>query len=230
MKSWNRHLGLLCVASLLSAPLLAGKHEHDHHDHHEHGHDKHEKHDDHKKHDNDHHGHDHEEHRHHGAHVHGFAELKLAIEGKQVLIELETPAANVVGFEHAPENAEQKKKVAKAVKSLQDYRNLLVLKDGDCVQKKAEVESPFEADEHDHHKHDHGHEHDDHKEEKKEETHSDFDIGYELACKSAKKINGVELTVFKHFPGFEKIKVEWVSESGQGAKDATQEHAIVKLK
>jgi len=44
--------------------------------------------------------------RSHGAHVHGMARLDLAWEGAQVQIRLETPLANLVGFEHRPETAE----------------------------------------------------------------------------------------------------------------------------
>lgn len=155
--------------------------------------------------------HDHER-REHGAHVHGTAKLKMAIEGQTVLIELETPAMNVVGFEHMPESDEQKQQVAEAVKALGDYRNLLQLKDGDCKQESAEVESPLKE------------------EEQAKHEHADFEVGYRLSCKDASAVEGVEFTVFDHFPGFKKVELEWVSDAGQGAKEATKEHAYIELK
>lgn len=41
------------------------------------------------------------------AHVHGEAELGIAIEGKQIEMQLATPAEGVFGFEHEPVNDEQ---------------------------------------------------------------------------------------------------------------------------
>ena len=43
-----------------------------------------------------------------GAHVHGEAVLNVVQEGTNVFIEFESPAINLVGFEHAPINPEQK--------------------------------------------------------------------------------------------------------------------------
>ena len=42
-----------------------------------------------------------EEHRHHGAHEHGAAELNLVLDGQLGQLEVKTPAANILGFEHA---------------------------------------------------------------------------------------------------------------------------------
>ena len=37
-----------------------------------------------------------------GAHVHGKVVVNLALEGNTLRVELDAPAINVVGFEHAP--------------------------------------------------------------------------------------------------------------------------------
>jgi Protein of unknown function (DUF2796) len=42
------------------------------------------------------------EHREHGPHVHGVAQLNVALDGNVLWIELNSPAMNIVGFEHAP--------------------------------------------------------------------------------------------------------------------------------
>ena len=64
-------------------------------------------------------GHEHE-HRQHGAHVHGAAQLTVAQEGTQVLLELESPAANIFGFEHPPSDAQQRTVVREAVAALEE--------------------------------------------------------------------------------------------------------------
>ena len=47
------------------------------------------------------------EHHHHDAHVHGVAHLNVALEGNDLYIELTSPAANIVGFEHDPRTQNQ---------------------------------------------------------------------------------------------------------------------------
>jgi hypothetical protein len=101
------------TAALLPCLMLIGTcasagddhdHDHGHHDHDDHGHD---------------------EHRQHGTHVHGIAALNLASEGKEVHVELDSPAANIVGFEHAPSSAEDRAALDQAIATLSDGAALL---------------------------------------------------------------------------------------------------------
>ena len=62
-------------------------------------------------------GHDHE-HRHHDAHEHGVGEFNLATDGQKLIIEIELPAHDVVGFEHEARTKEQKSAVNAAVEKL----------------------------------------------------------------------------------------------------------------
>jgi len=64
------------------------------------------------------------EHRHHGSHEHGVAELRLAQEGDQVLLELASPAVNIVGFEHAAANAADREALERAIQTLKDGERL----------------------------------------------------------------------------------------------------------
>lgn len=57
-------------------------------------------------HDHDHH-HDHEFDQR-GAHEHGKVRLNVALDGNDLLIEMDAPADNVIGFEHAPKTDAQK--------------------------------------------------------------------------------------------------------------------------
>ena len=52
--------------------------------------------------------------RQHDSHAHGIGELNIVLEGNELAIELISPAANIVGFEHAPSNDEQKAALAQA--------------------------------------------------------------------------------------------------------------------
>jgi hypothetical protein len=53
-----------------------------------------------------------EENRQHDAHEHGAAMLGIAQEGKLIQLELDSPAFNIVGFEHTPSNANEVEIVA----------------------------------------------------------------------------------------------------------------------
>ena len=55
------------------------------------------------------------------AHVHGEAELNIVFEGQELLIELESPSFNLVGFEHEPKTSDQHKLVENTIKLLKDF-------------------------------------------------------------------------------------------------------------
>ena len=61
-----------------------------------------------------------EEQHHHGAHVHGIAHLNVALEGKNLYMEFVSPAANIVGFEHAPKNQAAREAVEAARNTLEN--------------------------------------------------------------------------------------------------------------
>ncbi|WP_016772972.1 ZrgA family zinc uptake protein, partial [Pseudomonas sp. R62] len=61
----------------------------------------------------DEHDHDHE-HGSLGAHEHGVGRLNAALDGQTLELELESPAMNLVGFEHAATSDADKAKVAAA--------------------------------------------------------------------------------------------------------------------
>ena len=179
-----------------------------------------------------------------GKHVHGEAELFVAIEGGQVLIELESPADNILGFEHQPRTAAQKKTLEKSLKALADYRSLVnVAEAAACQQVKANIESPFKhhKDEHDHHGHskkhnhkEHSHKEHNHKEhnhkEHGDDTHSEFHVTYTLKCQNIAAISDINVTAFQSFTGFEEIDLKWVTAKSQGSQSLKPSKTSAKLK
>jgi len=191
-------------------------------------------------------------------HVHGEAELFIAIEGNKVLIEMESPADNFLGFEHVPRTKQQKALVRSTQETLENYASLLILSKGNCKQIDAFIESPFsdhsKEDKEDHHDHghekdghhdhdkkakkddhhDHGHKKDDHhdhdKHEQSEGTHSEYHITYTLECGNSDAINSANITAFDAFSNIEEIKVNWVNGEKQGSSEATTKSRQVSLK
>ncbi len=193
------------------------------------------------------HEHDHE-HRQHGAHVHGIAALNLALEGQEVHIEFDSPAANIVGFEHAPSSEADHAALDKAVATLKDGDRLFRFNaEAGCRMEKADVTSALLDEEHDEHadkhssdhdhekKDGHGHEKHEHEEhaheghEQEGETHSDIEAAYHFECDQPGKLKNLTVELFEAFPGTEKLKVQYVIESKQGAADLTAAGHVVRF-
>ena len=104
-----------------------------------------------------------EEFRSHEAHVHGKVEVNIAQDGQDLLVEVTAPGADVVGFEHAPETAEQKKVFEQAIAQLNKPEELFGFNNASCTLKFKSVTNTLENDHDDHEGHDHAEgEHDDH--------------------------------------------------------------------
>lgn len=187
-----------------------------------------------EKHDHD---HDHDgEHRQHGTHVHGIAALNLVLEGNEVYIELDSPAANIVGFEHEPSSDDDRAALDKAVATLKGGDQLFEFnKDAGCRMEMAQVTSELLDDEHGEHETKEGHDHDEHAHEAAHdhegegETHSDIDAAYHFACDAPGKLARLTVELFEAFPGMEELKVQYVIESKQGAADLTASNHVVKF-
>ena len=104
------------------------------------------------------------------SHQHGLAELRLMLEEQRIEIEFESPAFNLVGFEHKASNPEEKSLVRNVEAILASPAPLMSLKGGACSlgSSQVDVSSIIGGDEkhgheteHDHEdKHDHADEHD----------------------------------------------------------------------
>ena len=190
------------------------------------------------------HGHEHDhEKRQHDAHVHGIAALNLALEGQEVHVELDSPAANIVGFEHAPSSEADHAALDKAVATLRDGDRLFRFNaEAGCRMEKANVASSLLDQEHGEHagehkgEHDHGkqdehghakHEHEEHEHEG--ETHSDIEAAYHFECERPGKLTRLTVELFEAFPGTEKLNVQYVIESKQGAAELTPADHVVKF-
>jgi hypothetical protein len=171
--------------------------------------------------------------RHHDAHVHGEGKLNIALAGKELHMELESPAANLVGFEHAPGNAEQKEAVHKAEERLKAGETLFVLtKQAKCKLVAAKVEQDMLKNEHndeEDHDHDDHDEHDHHDDHEGESTHSEFHAQYQFACEKPEKLKDLDVKIFSAFSGFEKIDVQMLTPKGQTAVTLTAKKHQIEL-
>ena len=107
------------------------------------------------------------EHREHEAHEHGRGTLDIVAEGEELVVEFRIPAANVVGFEHAPRDDAEHEAVRKAAETFRDPASVLVLPaEAECEVEEAEAGIvDMDAEEHEEEGHDHGDAKEEHKEE-----------------------------------------------------------------
>lgn len=160
--------------------------------------------------------------RHHDAHVHGIGKLNVALNGGDLIFELTSPAANIVGFEHMPENEQQSHEIHEAIELLKEGEKLFILTPkAQCTLHEAHVESDLEQGDHEEHEaHQHG---DAHSEEDhgSESAHSDFEVTYHFECDHPDSLEVIDVQLFSHFPGFEELEVQMLTPNGQTAVELT---------
>ncbi|CAH7350598.1 Zinc-binding protein [Vibrio chagasii] len=177
-----------------------------------------------------------EEFRSHGAHVHGQVEVNIAQDGQELLVEVTAPGADVVGFEHAPETAEQKKVFEQAIAQLNKPNELFSFNNANCTLKFKSVSNTLESDHDEHEGHDHAeHDHDDHKDhdhaehaehdhddhhdheghDHSEGGHGEFTVEYHYQCSDVAKLDTVNTQWFSKFSNTEKMTVNLLTDTAQ---------------
>ena len=177
------------------------------------------------------------------SHQHGLAELKILLEANRVEIEFESPAFNLVGFEHKASSLQEKKVVKNAIALLESPTRLIAFGGSACSPEATQIDVSSvsnEEDEHDHEvehqdedEHDHEAEHqheDEHAHEHETETsHADIIARYSFSCENNSDLSYIEINFFRLFSGLEKVKALWVGETGQGAMQLTASNRRLNL-
>lgn len=159
-----------------------------------------------------------EDHRQHDAHEHGEAQLNIALEGSTLHLELDSPAMNLIGFEHRPRDKKQHAVLQQAITMLKQGPQLFALAPAArCTLAKANVETPLQGA---HEKHQH----------EQEEEHADFNAHYLFECPHAAALQHIEVRLFKLFPGIEELAVQLLTDTGQYRMILHANDPVIKLK
>lgn len=163
------------------------------------------------------HEHDHAEHGSLDKHEHGVASLNVALEGNTLEIQLESPAMNLVGFEHAASSAADQAKVTAARQQLEQPQALFALPiEAKCTLKQHELQGALFAAHAGEHEHEHEHEDHGAHAEGEAQGHSDISAHYQFDCATPAALQSLELgSFFGSFPGTEKLDVQLIGPSGQ---------------
>jgi hypothetical protein len=137
-----------------------------------------------------------------GAHEHGVVKLDVAVEGNRVVIEIDTPLDNLMGFEHAPRSDAERAKADAAVRKLRDAAALFRI-DGNagCTLDKVELESPpLQLGK---------------KAPAASDNHGDLEGHFEFKCLAGAKAAFLEVGFFDAFPQIKRIDLQVATPKGQ---------------
>lgn len=144
----------------------------------------------------------------HSAHVHGEAQLNIAMDQNTIHLEFTSPAYDIVGFEHSPNNPSQEAQIHQALEKLQNGSAMFTFtRDADCTMTNSDVHSGLD------HQQDHG----------------DFTARYTFTCTSPEKLTSLDLQLFSAFKGLETVHVQLITNSYQQGMEVHANGARIPL-
>jgi hypothetical protein len=168
-----------------------------------------------------------------GAHEHGHSTLNIAIEGERVMMELDAPGMDIVGFEHAATSDNDKAAVARAEATLADPLKLFVLPSGArCTVETADVALAGEAhEEHteEEHAEDGAGEEDPAHADEDRAGHTEFHATYTLGCDNPDELRTIRFAFFERFQGAEEVEVNVVTEQGQTSYEVERNEPVIDI-
>ena len=158
------------------------------------------------------------------AHVHGQGQVSMAIDQNLISMTLESPGADIVGFEHEARTAEEKTAVTEVLKQLSNPMFVIQLPESaSCkvIQASSEVTSKNGDDSHA--------DHEDHNEHESE-AHGSFIAEYQLECANVAVIDFITFVYFGHFRNAQSLMVVLIDKNGQHRHKINRDIPILYLK
>ena len=153
------------------------------------------------------------------SHEHGAAKLMMVMEGKKLQVEFEVPSESLIGFEHFPKSQGNRKNFNEAIKILSDPSKLFSIPiKAECLLVGMNVSQSLFSNEEEH-----GHD-----ESEKSEIHSEFKSNYYWNCQHLDEIDSIGTQLMSFFFGIEEIRVNWISNNGQGSLELESKDDRIK--
>lgn len=166
----------------------------------------------------------------HDPHVHGEAELGIAVDGATVTIEFKSPLWNLLGFERAPETEVEKAAAEEARKTLADPGALFDF-GGRAGCRPIETHVSLAGDDENDGDHEEGHSHRHHGAHPDDEDgHLDASATYVFTCADPARIGRVATALFARFPNLERLKVTGLAGARQISEELTSRRPSVALR
>lgn len=152
------------------------------------------------------HDHSHDHHHAHNpdAHQHGVGHLDVVIDNQQLMLTLQMPAEDLLGFEHAPRTPEQQEQLTALQAVLKQPHTLFVLPDAaQCSPESSELHSSLFA------------EPAPSGDDVQTARHADISVLYRFNCVRIEQLKQLEVILFEQFPGSEKLLLQAITPRGQ---------------
>ena len=153
------------------------------------------------------------------SHEHGAAKLMMVMEGEKLQVEFEVPSESLIGFEHFPKSQSNRKNFNESIKILSDPSKLFSMPiKAECLLVGMNVSQSLFSNEEEH-----GHD-----ESEKSEIHSEFESNYYWNCQHLDEIDSIGTQLMSFFFGIEEIRVNWISNNGQGSLELESKDDLIK--
>ena len=171
------------------------------------------------------------------SHEHGAANLKIALEGEKIQVEFEVPSESLIGFEHFPKSESNRENFSNAIKILSDPSRLFAMsREGECLLVGMNISQSLFSNEEEHghddsedeHGKDESEEEHGHDQSEKSEIHSEFKSNYSWNCQHLDEIDSIGTQLMTVFPKIEEIRVNWISNNGQGSLELESKEDRIK--
>ena len=140
------------------------------------------------------------------AHQHGLGKMNIVQDQNSLLLEIELPGFDVVGFEHEAKNKEDIKAVKASLRLLNNPKNIFeVPNDANCKAIKSEAEILSEG------------------------NHTEFVARYVLKCKNINKIDKIKILYFSNFNNGKKLNINVVGEKQISNFDLSKTINIINI-
>ena len=162
------------------------------------------------------------------SHEHGAANLKMVLEGEKLQVEFEVPSESLIGFEHFPKSQSNRENFSESIKILSDPARLFsISSEGECLLVGMKISQSLFSNE-DEHGHDESEDEHGHDESEKSEIHSEFKSNYSWNCQHLDEIDSIGTQLMTFFPKIEEIRVNWISNNGQGSLELESKEDRIK--
>lgn len=155
-------------------------------------------------------------HRQQSAHVHGVAHLNVVAEGAEVRCELVSPAATLVGFEHAPKTSAERETLNLAKANLDAGDGMIRFNtQAGCRLVTAKVDTDIGN-----------------QIRRRHQTpgaggHADITASYRFNCDRPDRLDSAALGLFIGFPALRRVLVQYMTKDGQGGAELTPVNTVV---
>ena len=164
-----------------------------------------------------------EEFEQHHAHEHGKVSLNVALDASTFLVELDAPATNVVGFEHAPRTAAERTAALQASQFIQSGRGLFGFPPAaECHFSRTEFTEP----------------HwesaaptgtEEHEKDNRGDQHADYEARFTYHCEHPQALAWFEPWLLAKLLNVTEARVNLITSTGQRSESVTDPHKRILL-